>query len=116
MSKSLTEPHKLVFIILDDPQLVEELVMGLVELGVKGATVVESRGMGEIIRQDMPVFAGLASLFPETSHSMMVISVMPADLVESVYELAEEVVGHLDGAHSGVCFSVPVDDFRGLKT
>lgn len=115
MSKDVKEPHKLVFIMLDDPHLVEELIMGLVDIGVKGATVVDSRGMGEIIRQDMPVFAGLASLFPHTNHNSMVLSVMSASLVNDVFELTDEVVGHLEGRHSAICFSVPVDDFRGIK-
>lgn len=108
-------PHKLVIVILDDPQLVEDLIMGLVELGVKGATVVESRGMGEIIRQDMPVFAGLATLFPKTTHSMMVMSLMPAELVEASFDLVNDIVGYIERENSAICFSLPVESFRGIR-
>jgi hypothetical protein len=107
--------HKLVVIILDQPALVDELITGFLDLGVRGATIVESRGMGQIIRQDMPIFAGLASLFPASTGSRMVLSVMPEDLVDNIFALVEEVVGGLDRPNSAVCFTVPVDQFRGIR-
>lgn len=105
---------RLMVIILDQPQLVDELITGFLDIGVKGATVIESRGMGQIIRQDMPVFAGLASLFPTATGSRMVMSVMPRSLVDPVYELVEEIVGNLERARSAVCFTLPVEDFKGI--
>ena len=42
--------------------MLHEVIEGLAELGVGGATVVESRGMGNIISQDIPIFAGFRHL------------------------------------------------------
>ena len=114
MSES-PEPTKLFVIILDKSQLVDELITGFLDIGVRGATIIESRGMGEIIRQDMPVFSGLASLFGESTGSRMLMSVMPESLIEPVYQLVEEVVGQLDQPNSAVCFTLPVDTFRGFR-
>ncbi len=108
-------PVKLLVIVLDQPELVDELVTGFLDLGVQGATVVESRGMGQIIRQDMPIFAGLSSLFPSSTGSRMILSVMPETMVEKVFQLTEEVVGQLDRPNSAVCFTVPVEQFRGIR-
>ncbi|MHC4995083.1 MAG: hypothetical protein ACYTGQ_08530 [Planctomycetota bacterium] len=109
------EANKLFVIILDEPQLIDEILTGFLDIGVRGGTVIESRGMGQIIRQDMPVFAGLASLFGETTGSRMIFSVMPESLVKPVYELVEEVVGALERSGSAVCFTLPVETFRGIS-
>ena len=107
--------HKLLLIILDHAELVDEILTGFLDIGVPGATVVESRGMGSIIRQEMPMFAGLASLFPEHTGSRIVLSVMPQELVDAVLEMVEEVVGQLDKPNSAVCVTVPVDQFKGVR-
>ena len=114
----MSEPptrHKLFVIILDQPPLVDELLTGFLDLGVRGATVIESRGMGSIIRQEMPIFAGLASLFPEHTGNRMILSVMPETLVEPVFRLVEEIVGQLDKPNSAICFTLPVEQFRGIR-
>jgi len=107
--------HKLFLVILDRPELVDELLTGFLDLGVPGATVIESRGMGSIIRQEMPIFAGLASLFPENTGSRIVLSVLPDHLLDNVFALVEEVVGHLEQSNSAVCVTLPVDQFRGIR-
>ena len=50
---------KLLFIILNSAENLEEVLEGLLEVGVTGATVVDSVGMGHII-EDVPLFAGHA--------------------------------------------------------
>jgi len=108
--------HRLMVIILDEAELVDELLTGFLDIGVPGATVVESRGMGSIIRKDMPIFAGLASLFPEHTGSRLVLSVVKADLADKVFELVDELVGQTDTAHSAICFTLPVDQFHSIRS
>lgn len=107
--------QKLFLIILDRAELIDDLLTGFLDIGVPGATVVESRGMGSIIRQEMPVFAGLASLFPEHTGSRIIISVIPEDLVDTVFALVEEVAGQLEKSSSAVCVTLDVDQFRGIR-
>ncbi len=114
MSES-QEPAKLFVIILDQPQLVDEILTGFLDIGVKGGTVIESRGMGQIIRDDMPIFAGLADLFGESTGNRMIMSVMPQSMLNPVFDLVEEVVGQLDAPNSAVCFTLPVEQFRGFR-
>jgi len=108
-------PNRLCVIIIDNPELTDELITGFLEIGVGGATIVETRGMGQIIRHDMPIFAGLASLFPEATGSRMILSAMPEALVESVLQLVEDLVGTADRAGSAVCFTLPLDAFRSFR-
>jgi nitrogen regulatory protein P-II 1 len=107
--------HKLLLIILDRAEVLDDLLTGFLDIGVPGATVLESRGMGSIIRKDMPIFAGLASLFPDTTGSRVIVSVMPEPLVDQVFELVEEVVGQINQPNSAVCVTLPVDQFRGIR-
>ena len=107
--------RRLMVIVLDQPQLVDDLLTGFLDLGVPGATIVESRGMGQIIRQDMPIFAGLAALFPENTGSRLILSVMPKTLVEPVMKLVEEELGENKRKQAAVCFTLPVDDFRAIR-
>lgn len=113
--KEATEPRRLMVIILNRPELLDDLLTGFLDLGVPGATVVESRGMGQIVRQDMPIFAGLTALFPENTGTRLVISVLPVSLVESVFELVEEVAGELDRPNSAICFTLPVEQVKGIR-
>lgn len=106
---------KLFLIILDRAELIDDLLTGFLDIGVPGATVIQSRGMGSIIRQEMPVFAGLASLFPEHTGSRIILSVVPETMVDAIFALVDEVAGQTDQASSAVCFTLDVDQFRGIR-
>ena len=56
---------KLLIIVLNSNDKLEEVLEGLIEVGVTGATVVDSVGMGHII-EDVPLFAGSASSAPRS--------------------------------------------------
>ena len=43
---------------------VEGVMEGFLELGLPGATVVDARGMGQIVSTDLPIFSGFRTLFP----------------------------------------------------
>ena len=50
---------KLLLIVLNSAEKLEEVLEGLIETGVTGATVVDSVGMGHIM-EDVPLFALMA--------------------------------------------------------
>ncbi len=106
------EAKKLVVVIIDRAELVDELLTGFLDIGVPGATVLESRGMGSIIRQEMPMFAGLASLFPEHTGSRVILSVLPESVIEKVYGVLDELVGQYEDMQSVLCATLPVEDFH----
>ena len=53
---------KLFVYVLNQPEKLEEVLAAFVEIGITGATVVDSVGMGRIIAQDVPIFASFQSL------------------------------------------------------
>ncbi len=107
---------ELLICILKDYRRLDELLLGFLELGVTGATVVEGRGFGQIIGSEVPIFASLRGLFPGSAQNSHVIScVIEERLVEPCFEMVERILGPLDQPGTGIAFTVPVNKVRGLK-
>ena len=107
--------NRVLIIILDQPSLMDDIISGFLDLGVPGATILESKGMGQIIRQDMPMFAGLAGLFSENTGSRVIMSVMSKDIVEDVYKLIEELAAQFEMPKSIICYTMPCDTFKTFR-
>lgn len=102
--------------ILKDYVAVEQILLGLLEIGVTGATVIEGRGMGQIIGGEMPIFAGLRGLFPgSTSDSQVLVVATERVKARRALDLIEQVAGSLDQPGTGVAFLLPLEHIVGLK-
>ncbi|MEN8260454.1 MAG: hypothetical protein ABFS02_07695, partial [Pseudomonadota bacterium] len=53
---------ELLIAVINDVDRVDEILEGFLEIGVKGATVIDSEGMGRVLSQEIPIFAGLQTL------------------------------------------------------
>ena len=54
---------KLLILILNKVEKLEEVLEGFLEIGITGATVIESSGMGHILSEEVPIFVGLRFMF-----------------------------------------------------
>ncbi len=106
---------KLAILIIDDPALVDDVITGFLDIGLRGATVIDSQGMGQIVRQEMPIFTGLTSLFGSQTGSRVVLAVIAAEQAEAVFALAKEVGQMADEPRAVICFTLPIDRVQGLK-
>ena len=50
---------QLLVCIINQEEKLEAILAGFLELGVTGATVIRSEGMGRVLSQDVPVLANL---------------------------------------------------------
>ena len=101
--------------VLNEPTVVEDVLAGFIEIGVAGSTVIDTKGMGKIISQDIPIFAGFKSLFDGARESNVTIfSVMEADMVDEAIRVIEEVHASLDEPSTGIVFTVPVNRVKGI--
>ncbi len=96
-------------------EITEELLAGFLELGVTGATVVQSEGMGRLLANEVPIFAGLEPLRTARPRNHTLFSVMDEDKVDRVMALVREVCGDLDGPSTGIAFTIPVSRVEGLS-
>ncbi|MBC8466091.1 hypothetical protein H8D57_03605 [bacterium] len=107
--------RKLVVIILNREELLDELLEGFVELDVRGATVIDSVGMGRIMSLDMPIFGSLRSLMTGARpYNKTILTVVDEEKVEAIAKVFEQICGSLDEPGTGLIFSLPVDYVKGL--
>ena len=52
----------LMVVVLNKEEYLDEVLSGFVEIGIGGATILDSTGMGRILTQDIPIFAGLQGI------------------------------------------------------
>jgi len=106
---------RLLVAVVNDPERLDEILSGFIELGITGATVLNSEGMGSVLSHDIPIFAGLQTLVSGSRpQNRLILSVISEDKVGPVVELLEDVSGRLADPATGIAFTLPVDGVFGL--
>ena len=110
-------PMHLVVAVLSAPDDLDSILVGFVELGVRGATVINSEGMGRVLSHDIPIFAGLQTLLNRSGpENRTILTVVSADLIDPIISLIQESCGDLEKPATGIIFTLPVDRVVGLAT
>ncbi len=106
---------KLLVLVLNKEEHTEEVLERFVELGVPGATVIDTIGMGRVLSQEIPIFAGFVDMMAGARPSNKTIFTLVEDkAVEEVRRGVEEVTGSLEQPGTGILFTVPVDYHVGI--
>lgn len=106
---------RLLVAVINNPEKLDETLSGFVELGITGATVINSEGMGRVLSDDLPIFAGLQALISGTRpQNRLILSVVSQEKVADAIELLQEVCGNLSSPSTGIAFTLPVDQVFGL--
>ncbi len=107
---------KLLVVILNKVEKLEEVLEGYLEIGISGATVIDSVGMGHIVSEEVPIFAGLRFMFAGAkSHNKTILSAIKDEKERSAIELLEKILGDLNQPGTGIVFTLPIDTVEGLK-
>jgi nitrogen regulatory protein P-II 1 len=106
---------QLLVAVINHEEKVDDVLAGFVELGITGATVVSTEGMGHVLSQDVPIFAGVRALSQRSRPTnQTVFSVIDDALVDAAIALIQDVCGDLDSPGAGIVFTVPVSRVVGL--
>ena len=107
---------QLLIAVINQEEKLDEILSGLVELGVTGATIIGSEGMGRVLSHDIPIFAGLEALASRSRpRNQTIFSVLEDDKVDGVISLLREICGDLDKPATGIVFTLPVLRVVGLS-
>ena len=107
----------LLVFICNQAEKLEEVLEGFVEIGITGATIFDTVGMGRLLSTEVPIFAGFRSMFRGASAvNKTIMSVVddPAK-IEEAYAIIEDAVGSLREPGAGIAFTIPIENVRGLK-
>lgn len=89
----------------------DDVLTGLLDIGVAG-TVIESRGLMALLREEMPVFGGLASMLPDNTGTKIIVSATQRGSAERVFEMVEK---EFKSGSRPLAFTVPIDRMAGLR-
>ncbi len=107
---------KLLILILNKVEKLEEVLDGFIEAGVTGATIFDSVGMGHILSDEVPIFAGLRFMFAGAKpHNKTILSVIKNEKEDEVIHILKTILGDLDKPGTGIVFTLPLDRVDGLK-
>jgi nitrogen regulatory protein P-II 1 len=89
---------QLLIAVINHPEKLDEILSGFVELGITGATILNSEGMGRVLSHDVPIFAGIAALAQHSrAQNYTIFSVIrEPEKVDQVIELLREICGNLE--------------------
>jgi hypothetical protein len=109
-----TDGRRLLVAIVKGHRRLESVLEGFVELALPGATVLDARGMGEIVATEIPVFSGFRSMFKGgTEESYVLISVLTGEQAKEATGLLRDVCGDFTEKGTGIVFTLPIEEFHG---
>jgi nitrogen regulatory protein P-II 1 len=82
---------RMVVLVVRSAESFDPLINALLDAGMTGATVVDSRGLAAVLRQEMPIFAGLAALLPQATGSRMIVSIATKESVDTLMRFVDEM-------------------------
>ncbi|AKJ63450.1 PTS sugar transporter subunit IIA [Kiritimatiella glycovorans] len=92
--------RKLLMLVLQEEDLVTEVMELFVEMGIRGASVLESRGMGNILTR-VPLFASFMNfLGTREEFHRTVFALVPDEQLPRLIQSIEEITGDME-SHSG---------------
>ena len=101
--------------ILKEVEYVDHLLSLFIDHDVRGATVLEARGMAEHLAAHMSLFAGFKSAFKAVGHSQLILTLVPTERTVEVLELVRMAAGGMQTPGSGIAFAVDVPAVVGLS-
>lgn len=106
---------KLAVIFLNKIEYLEDLLSAFLEIGVSGATIVDSVGMGHIISQHIPIFAGLKDAFAGSSPvQKIILAVVEDEMIDRINEVLADICISFDETKSYFMTSLAIEGLYGF--
>ena len=98
-------------IIIVEEDLLQDVLTGMVEVGITGATILNSVGMGRALAFDVPIFAGFKmEIGDEKRYNKTIFAVIENEtVVDELVNILKEIDIDFDKPQTGIMFTVPID-------
>lgn len=105
----------MIMFVLDDIQFTDAILESWSNLGVSGATIVESSGLHRRLKKSIPMrYAFNTSETVETGNLTFFVMVKTNQMVEACLESIEKIVGDLNLPNTGVFSAWPISTVKGI--
>jgi len=108
------------WLVLDNPALLNDVLEAWTDIGVRGITILESTGVHRVRSRtsahDAPFMLGFSRLLrtDQVGHNTLFAVIPTMEIAEQLVKATEKIVGDLSQPNTGVLFAVPVATAWGL--
>lgn len=111
----------ILFLVLNKTEYLDDILSAFVKIGIKGATIIDSQGMGSALvaneNLNIPLVGSLKSIFHHNRpFNKVIFTVLEEELIPMAVKTVEEVVGDLSKPGIGMMFTLPLGSVYGLTT
>lgn len=104
---------KALFLILNKTEKLNDVLEAFVKVGIKGATVVDSQGMGSALSEsNLPMFGGFLRTVLDNNRpfNKVIFSVVKdEEVLNDAIAAVEDILGDMSRPGVGLMFVMPVD-------
>lgn len=105
-----------VFIVINEPDMLQDVLTGLLEEGITRATIVESHGMGRAVMDRLSIFAGFRDLWKgNLGYNFTLFVAIEDKMVEPLIETIQDILSTNKSKSKGVLFTIPISHFVKLS-
>lgn len=108
---------ELLVCVINKPELLEDVLAAFIEAGVTSCTVIDSKGMGTIIANEVPIFSGFKNLFSgvrESNYTVFSV-IQDKETLGNAIKVVKEIYSGAEEPDAGIFFTVPVTNAFGIK-
>ena len=107
---------QLLIVVINQEGKLDDILSGFLEIGITGATIINSEGMARVLTHDIPIFAGIQTLISRSRpQNLTFFSVVDDDeKVDAAIAMIQDVCGTLEDPGTGIVFTVPVSRAIGV--
>ncbi len=108
---------QLLIVVLNKIECLEDILEQFAEEGIKGATVIDSRGMAQSLynHDELKFIASLRLLLDPSHHeNKTIFVVLEEEKIPVVSGIVNDITGGLDQPDTGILFTVPVQYIEGI--
>ncbi len=106
---------QMLVLVLNKTEKLDDILKALLDIGIRGATILESTGMARALdRDELSIFGSLRMVVDKDREtSKTIFMAVQNSLVEKARETIDEVVGGLCRPDTGVLIGLPINFFDG---
>ena len=106
----------LLIVVINNEDLLDDLITGWLDIGINGATVLESTDFVQLISTHIPIFAGFRTLTGGGMHhnKTIIAAVKEKEVLDEAIAFLDSLCRKTGKPHQGVYFVAPLLQFAHL--